>query len=334
MKGEPAKPGINLPSRHSMLGYGMNRPAIISSLTAAVAAFIAGRYFPVFPEPAAKRSGASVIAGAAETTSRSAPMVDAKPAVSSPASPPATSPRAIPSAEKLMGMLEEIAGSREPNARERVLAEWLASDPEGALSFLSTSPQRDSLLKMMTALWAKSDPAAASAWLAAHTAFDGRDAMAAGLASGVMKEDPQAAIEWAASIKDPAIKINAAGETGYEFYRQSDSAGDEAFTGMGLPASAKEAVTAAWNRKLTAISRRNAQNLVSTYSASRAAGASIDASSVEHVRALHATGVKGSGQFASSTFQVNSKDLTDREVAAAGTHMELSEGGSLKYREN
>jgi len=229
-------------------------------------------------------------------------------------------------------MLEKIAASRDPSATDRILAEWMAADPDGVISFLSTSPQRDALLQKIAALWARADPAAASAWLAAQRGgLPGRDALAAGLAGAVVREDPRAAVAWVASIADPAVKFAAAQETGYEFYRQSDAAAQEALAGMALPDSASHSVFAAWHTRFTASARRNAQSLAAIHNAARAAGAVMDSSNLDDIRTLLATGVKGSGQFATSTFQVSNTDQTERETAAASAHLELS-GDTLSFK--
>jgi hypothetical protein len=298
----------------------MHRPVILAA--AVLLAFLAGRYFPAAESPPAGTTPTASISRNAVPTPL--PTARAPQDAKAPASPAPAPPATDSAAEKLLGMLEKMAGSRDPSATDRILAEWMAADPDGVTAFLATSPQRDALLQKIAALWARADPAAASAWLAARRDLPGRDAMAAGLASAVAKEDPPAAVQWVASISDPAIKFTAAQETGYEFYRQSDAAAQEALAGMGLPDSATDPVLAAWHTRFTASARRNAQSLASVYNAARAAGAGMDAKNLDDIRTLLTSGVKGSGQFAASTFQVNSAGQTERETAAAGAHLELS----------
>ncbi len=314
----------------------MSRPVIIFAAAAAavILAFVAG--------PNSNKSTSSDNGTAEVRAPGDANVVNLKPvatgthgtAKAGEVAPPAVnSSPAMPSADQLMEMLYHLSESRHPSGMEEMLVQWMATDPDAVAAFLSSSPERDLLLHRITALWAKADPGAASAWLASRPAVDGHDAMAAGLAAGVAKEDLQAAVLWVASIKDPVMKLAAASATGYEFYRQGDAVAGEALAGMGLPPSARETVVSAWRARLDAISRRNAQNLASSYHASKAAGAVIEGSTVEQIRTIIAAGVKGSGQFSDMTFKVDSKDLTERELTAAGTHLELLDG-DLNYIAN
>jgi hypothetical protein len=233
--------------------------------------------------------------------------------------------------ERLMESLEEMANSKQQGQLEDLLAKWLARNPEEMLQFLESSPHRDEVLRKVTALWAKTDAAAASSWLAAHPTIAGRDATAAGLAAAVVKDEPDAAVQWVATIKDPMQKLAGAQTAGYEFFRQSDESALAALSKMGMPASAIEpALLETWKRRLGEFSKRNAQNVASAYSAAKAAGADVSPDSPEAVVEALNNGIKGSGQFSTSVFKVDLTDLTEREQTAARDYLEMS-GDQIKY---
>lgn len=206
------------------------------------------------------------------------------------------------------------------------LAAWIAASPDEAVQFLSTSPQRDALLRLAAAAWATSDATAASAWLDAHPDTPGRDAMAAGLAMEIFKEDPDAGVQWVSSIKDSAQKLSVAESMGWEFYRRSESEAADALTRMGLPDSAGPPLTQTWAAKFATVTKRNAQNLVSTANAARDSGASLDASSPDSVLSSMTSGVQGSGQFAKAVFKVSNTDWTDREKEASLRSVKVADG--------
>lgn len=238
------------------------------------------------------------------------------------------------SAAELLARLEKLAASQSHCDAELigVFPQWLASHPDDALAFVSASPQRDALLRIATRRWAETDPVAASAWLAEHNDFGGRDAMAAGIASAIANGDPAAAVAWAASIRDAALKFSAAEDSGYAFYLAGDETARDAFRRMGLPETAIPALlNGAMAKKLDALARRGAQNLASTYGAARAAGAVIEAESVDGIMQALSAGVSGSGQFSGTLFQVDTSVWPERERAESMTRLELV-GEALIYK--
>ncbi|HWB01854.1 MAG TPA: hypothetical protein VG796_02445 [Verrucomicrobiales bacterium] len=223
-------------------------------------------------------------------------------------------------------LLAALGKRPDSDALWRIIGDWLKTNPDEAVAFLSGGDKRDELLQNTFRKWAEGDVESASRWLSAHGSAPGRDAMAAGLASGCAKGDPQAAMQWAASIHDPALKLAAGGTAGYEFYRTSDEEAAKALTTCGLPPSAFEALRAEWQRRLTATSSRNAQNVASTFNAARAAGSETQAETVESVIQLLNAGIKGGGQFRSSTFSVDLSQLTEREMAITKSRLEIVDG--------
>ena len=82
--------------------------------------------------------------------------------------------------------------------------------------------------------------------------------------------------------------------------------------------------------------KRNAQNIASVYAAARAAGASFSVANegngadIDAVVTSLSTGIPGSGNFATSKFQIS---MDAAEVAAAKTYLDSTEltTGVLKY---
>jgi hypothetical protein len=308
---------------------------VLLALAAGLAgvSFYAGRNFPVESPSNSPKAASPVVAATSPAP--------AKPSLPAPKPEPAKNPAAAPKKELsreemlagLLMKLGEISPIRNPDGYrqglsdfEKGFVEWFAASPEEAAQFLSTSPQRDTLLKLAIATWAKSDPSAASAWLAAHPDTPGRDAMATGLAMAVFKEDPNASIQWISSIKDPAQKLSGAESLGWEFYRRSDSEAAEVLGRMGLPESAAGPLTQNWSAKLTAVAKRNAQNLVSIANAVEAAGGTLDTSSLDSVVRSLTSGIHGGGQFATSVFQVSTTDWTGREKEASLKSVKVADG--------
>jgi hypothetical protein len=211
------------------------------------------------------------------------------------------------------------------NLGEELVA-WLAASPDEVVAFLAPSSQRDHVFQQLFAAWGKKDPLAASQWVADHAGAPGRDSIAAGLASGVAKEDPQAALKWAASINDPLLKLNAAAEVGWELYRANEAGAVEGVKSIGLPDSAMESLNSKWQQRFSSQMKRNSQNIASTATAARAAGANLDTSSLESVLTALRKGVSGSGAFKNTSFQLSTENWTDREWAAIGRSIEIKEG--------
>ena len=301
-------------------------PVTLVSLAGA-GGFFAGRQFPVHTAVATASVAAKITAGTKATSSKSGGQVR-----------PGTEANfrrgesgvSTPSA-RLLETLEEMAESKQQGAIENLLSTWLAGNPDEMLQFLSSSPRRDDILRKITTLWAGTDPAAASSWLAGHPDTAGHDAMAAGLAAAVVKDEPDAALQWVASINDPLQKLAGAQAAGYEFFRQSDETALEALRKMGMPASSIEpAMLELWKRRLGGVSRRGAQNLASAYAAAKAAGGDLKPENVEEVIAALNEGIKGAGQFSSTLFKVDTTGYTERERGASKTHLEIS-GETLSY---
>ncbi|HEX2746403.1 MAG TPA: hypothetical protein VHM91_00280 [Verrucomicrobiales bacterium] len=302
---------------------------------AAAASFYAGRNFP-FETPADQKRPTAIKAASATGKSADAPPKPegAKQIVTASAHDPSAQDIQSKLLEKLTALSKSGMIVQEGALSElhHALAAWMAASPDEVVKFLSTSPQRDDLLRLAVTGWAKSDPAAASAWLAAHADTPGRDAMAAGLAVAVSKEDPNAGIQWVSSIKDPAQKLLSAGSLGWEFYRRSDEEAAEALGRMGLPESAAGPLTQTWAAKLTAVAKRNAQNLVSTANAALAAGGTLDTSDLDSVVGSISTGINGGGKFAGSVFRVSTGDWTDREKQTALKNVKVADG-KVKFEE-
>ncbi len=236
-------------------------------------------------------------------------------------------PRIASEAEsKLLTLLREMEADPRKFSHGEGLVAWLVANPDEVVAFLAPSAQRDQAFSQLFALWAKQDPLAASQWVADHPSAPGRDGMAAGLASGVAKEDTQAALKWAASIKDPLLKLNAAGEVGWELYRASEASAVEGVKGLGLPDSALEPLQAKWHQRFSAVTKRNSQNICSTATAARAAGAKLDTSSLESALAALRNGISGDGAFKTTQFKLSNETWTERERAAISQHVQLRDG--------
>jgi hypothetical protein len=118
-----------LPAWEDALYFGKHRPVIL--LAAVLLPVFHRRNFPAGEPPPAVISLASS-AAPANAAPQPQPATPA-PAreVKSLATPTPAPPAASPVAEKLMAMLEKIADGRD-RSTNKVLAEWLAADPEGA----------------------------------------------------------------------------------------------------------------------------------------------------------------------------------------------------------
>ena len=101
-----------------------------------------------------------------------------------------------------------------------------------------------------------------------------------------------------------------------------------------IAAIAIPAMSNVFENSRTAKARRNAQNLASTYAAARAAGAVFTSTTAAGVADELNTGVVGSGQFATTTFQVV-LDAEEQDAATDGTPDLLSDpgvaGGPMNY---
>ncbi len=312
----------------------MQRPVIY--IAGLLAAFAAGHYIPLGQpaDPPTARTQPPTAAASTASLPLNAPAAVSGKKSKEPAGQPAPDSQiGANDAKELLSILESLGEKRDMEGVERTLAKWMAADPDAVIAFLSASANRDGILIKLTALWAKQDPAAASSWLAGHRDRLGHDAMVSGLVSTVVREEPEAAVKWVSAMKDPLLKAAAAQDAGYEFYRQSDDAAGKALTEMGLPESASPAMFGAWEKRFAEFARRDAQNIASVFNAARAAGAEVNAQTVEDIRALLSAGIKGSGAFSSNMFKVDTTDRSPRETAATVGHLEVSEG-TVKYLRN
>lgn len=223
-------------------------------------------------------------------------------------------------------LLSNIDENRDFQKIGSELADWIAANPDEAVAFLSGSSNRDAAFSSLFGLWAKKDPHTASLWLSKHPDAPGRDGMVAGLATGVARVDPSAAIQWVAAIKDPVIKLNAGQEAGWVIYRSSEADAEAGLLETGIPESVIPSIKAGWQKRFSAMVSRHAQDLVSMAKVAAAAGATINAMGVEDVVTHLSTGVSGGGQFKESMFMVDTTDWTLRELSAAKKKMSVIHG--------
>lgn len=97
-----------------------------------------------------------------------------------------------------------------------------------------------------------------------------------------------------------------------------------------IAAIAIPAMSNIFENSRTAKARRNAQNLASTYAAARAAGATFTAATTADALSALNTGVVGSGQFATTTFQVT-LDADERTAAEAHLIGPTAANGTMTY---
>lgn len=309
------------------------RPLLVSlvlAISAAVAGFLAGQRFPVQTTvEAGKDPESTLLTGIADAAHGSPAGSPGSHGKSTPDN--TNAPRGNTPSLRLVQTLEELAAAKRRGDVEHLLATWLARNPEEVLRFLQSSPHRDDLLRKAATAWAATDAVGASTWLAAHPSVAGRDAMAAGLAAAVAGDEPDAAIQWVASIKDPLQKLAGARGAGYEFFRTSDDTALAALSKMGMPASSLDPeLLEAWKRSLDEKSRRGAQNIASAYAAAKAAGAASSATDADAAIQEITNGLNGSGAFSTSVFKVNLDPWTAREQAATRDYLKF-EGQSLLY---
>ena len=208
-----------------------------------------------------------------------------------------------------------------------VLGQWLAECPSDVLGFLEQSPRRDQLLQAAAKEWLRGDAKGISEWLAAAGDFEGRDAIVAGMAVAVAREDGEAAIAWIASIKDPQQKLIAAQDSAYSFYRHSDEAAREAFQKMGLPDSAFDSLLAGSARDIHQHkSYAKAHHLIGVCKSALEAGAEFAPQSASEVFEALSKGISGAGAFSGSMFKLDATDWTPREIEDALNYLQVSDG--------
>jgi hypothetical protein len=205
---------------------------------------------------------------------------------------------------------------------------WLKEDADAAMAYLATSSKRDEIYASLFAIWSQQEPEAASGWAAQHRGQPGSDAVAAGVAKGTAKQDPASAATWVAAIKDPLIKLDAAQSAGATMFAIDETMALTELQRWNIPASGAEPMVEAWRKAFTSKAARNAQNLASTFTAARSAGANITADSIEGVLAVLQNGIKGSGAFKTTMFQL-SADFSPRELAALSTQLKVDQVNNL-----
>lgn len=209
----------------------------------------------------------------------------------------------------------------------RTIAAWMDHDPDEAIDWLASGDRRDEVIRMMFEAWGRQSPSAALAWLKANRESDRYQHAAFGLAGHLASED---ALQLAETLNDPSRRAAIWTEAGVALYANNQDAALERLDAAEFPDELEHLTIRSWKQGLSNISKRNAQNLASVYSAARAAGAEFGGGSAAEVAHELVTGIQGGGQFSTTRFQV--PNMSEREIDFALQHLRFEDnGGQLSY---
>jgi hypothetical protein len=130
--------------------------------------------------------------------------------------------------DEALGWADSLGGSNEPAVRTRdLLHARLAHDrPDGLLAFLGGEPGAETidgvgpLTERAVSRWIQVNPGAMADWLKKNREIRNYDLVAAPFAAQVARDDREAALAWADTLRDPALRetvknrIASTGNTG------------------------------------------------------------------------------------------------------------------------
>ncbi|MES2705080.1 MAG: sigma-70 family RNA polymerase sigma factor [Verrucomicrobiota bacterium] len=117
------------------------------------------------------------------------------------------------SASLWLPRLEELPAGARGDANRQVAQAWAAKNPEDAAAWALRLPaeNRSGVIGNVAGGWLKNDSLAASEWISQLPAGPDRDAGAHALVREVAADSPDEAWQWAVSIGDGAMRMQAAG---------------------------------------------------------------------------------------------------------------------------
>ncbi|RYD31569.1 MAG: hypothetical protein EOP86_17620, partial [Verrucomicrobiaceae bacterium] len=97
------------------------------------------------------------------------------------------------------------------NARSAAVGAWAAYDTGGALAYAGKRPaeEQPALYGSISNSWANTDLYGTSEWVASLDEGPNRDQAAMGLISQLARKEPESALAWARSIKEPSAQENS-----------------------------------------------------------------------------------------------------------------------------
>ena len=117
-----------------------------------------------------------------------------------------------------------------------VAERWAESDPQATIEWASTLPEEAQRGAFMEALdeWTEKDAVAASEYLPGMPDSAVKDSAIQGFSTELVRDDPQSAATWAATINDEALRGETLERIGREWYRSDRTAAEEWLATSGL----------------------------------------------------------------------------------------------------
>jgi hypothetical protein len=141
--------------------------------------------------------------------------------------------------------IEAYADSADAGGAIREIADrWARESPAEAARWVAELPEASQADAMRSVFddWAQKEPVEASEFLAQLQPSSGRDSAVSGFSRELAGEDPGAAIAWASSIADEALRQSTEMSVARRWYRDEPEAAQE-WAQQNLPAESQEAIT-------------------------------------------------------------------------------------------
>ena len=118
----------------------------------------------------------------------------------------------------------------------QVAERWAESDPQATIEWATSLPADAQVGAFREALdeWTERDAMAASEYLAGMPASPVRDSAIQGFSTELVRDDPESAATWAATIGDAEMREETLVRIGREWYRSDRSGAQEWLPNSGL----------------------------------------------------------------------------------------------------
>ena len=209
------------------------------------------------------------------------------------------------------------------------IVDWVESNPDEAIRWLTDSGARPENLKMVFAILGANDQGDARDWLEENRDMAGFEHAALGLSMALANQGKhELALEWFASVSDPMGVAEFWGAVGKEVFLKDPEMALQRLALSGFPEGVREQLILSWGRHRHDVGRRNAQNLASVFSSATAFGAEFEGDDPEQLMRQLVDGVSVEREDGTTTFQV--PRMSGAELEAARQFL-TSTDGSLDY---
>ncbi len=133
------------------------------------------------------------------------------------------------------------AGPMQEQLRQRLMVTLANDNPQVAIEWASRSPEKSqgALFGKVVTTWARSDPYAASAWLATLPEGTARDQAVNSFSGSVVRSDPEGAATWALSIQDEKLRMEAIRKIANQWKKSDEASAKKWIKGVDLPEQLK-----------------------------------------------------------------------------------------------